>query len=222
MEKYGFVYIWRDRKHNRYYIGCHWGLENDSYVCSSSWMKRAYKLRPNDFKRKVIAKIYSNKHDLFIEEHKWLSMIKSEELGKKYYNLTQHLNGHWSSNDEKRKTISEKLSEATKKTMTNPEIRKKISESLKGRKIPLEVREKITKAQTGLKRNLETRKKMSEMKRGKPNGRLGKFLSEETKRKISEMKRGKLQGPRSPETKRKISETLKARNKKDNADIQFL
>lgn len=28
-EKYGFVYIWRDRKYNRYYIGCHWGREDD-------------------------------------------------------------------------------------------------------------------------------------------------------------------------------------------------
>ena len=23
-EKYGFVYIWHDRKHKRYYIGSHW------------------------------------------------------------------------------------------------------------------------------------------------------------------------------------------------------
>ena len=35
MEKYGFVYIWFDRKHKRYYIGCHWGHEDDGYVCSS-------------------------------------------------------------------------------------------------------------------------------------------------------------------------------------------
>ena len=40
MEKYGFVYIWYDRKHKRYYIGCRWGTENDGYICSSSWMKK--------------------------------------------------------------------------------------------------------------------------------------------------------------------------------------
>jgi hypothetical protein len=54
MEKYGFVYIWFDRKHKRFYIGCHWGKENDGYVCSSPWMKQAYKHRPQDFKRKIL------------------------------------------------------------------------------------------------------------------------------------------------------------------------
>lgn len=28
-EKYGFVYIWFDKKHKRFYIGCRWGTEND-------------------------------------------------------------------------------------------------------------------------------------------------------------------------------------------------
>lgn len=34
--KYGFVYLWFDRKHKRYYVGCHWGTTEDGYVCSSS------------------------------------------------------------------------------------------------------------------------------------------------------------------------------------------
>ena len=29
MEKHGFVYIWFDRKHRRFYIGSHWGTEDD-------------------------------------------------------------------------------------------------------------------------------------------------------------------------------------------------
>ena len=57
MEKYGFVYIWRDRKHKRYYVGSHWGTETDQYICSSSWMKNAYKRRPQDFKRRVVARV---------------------------------------------------------------------------------------------------------------------------------------------------------------------
>jgi len=32
MEKYGFVYLWYDKKHKRYYIGCRWGKENDGYI----------------------------------------------------------------------------------------------------------------------------------------------------------------------------------------------
>ena len=54
MEKYGFVYIWFDKKHRRYYVGCHWGNEYDGYVCSSSWMNQAYRIRPQDFKRRII------------------------------------------------------------------------------------------------------------------------------------------------------------------------
>jgi hypothetical protein len=79
MEKYGFVYIWYDRKHKRYYIGCRWGNETDGYVCSSSWMKRAYKTRPEDFKRRILSRVYTNKKDLLEEEYKWLKQIKKEE-----------------------------------------------------------------------------------------------------------------------------------------------
>lgn len=50
----GFVYIWRDRKHKRYYIGSHWGTPDDGYICSSPWMRQAYKHRPLDFKRRVL------------------------------------------------------------------------------------------------------------------------------------------------------------------------
>lgn len=32
MNKYGFIYLWYDRKHKRYYIGAHWGLKNDGYI----------------------------------------------------------------------------------------------------------------------------------------------------------------------------------------------
>ena len=52
-DEYGFIYLWRDRKHNRYYVGCHWGTTDDEYICSSRWMKQAYKHRPYDFKRKI-------------------------------------------------------------------------------------------------------------------------------------------------------------------------
>lgn len=31
MDKYGFIYIWFDKKKRRFYIGCHWGHENDNY-----------------------------------------------------------------------------------------------------------------------------------------------------------------------------------------------
>lgn len=70
-----------------YYIGCHWGTEDDRYICSSKWMKRTYKKRPQDFKRKILKTNIIERNFLFEEEYKWLSMTKKEELGKKYYNL---------------------------------------------------------------------------------------------------------------------------------------
>lgn len=114
MEKYGFVYIWFDKKHKRYYIGSHWGTETDGYKCSSNWMRDAYKRRPHDFKRRIIKKVFDRKQ-LLIEEYKYLSFIKDEELGKKYYNLINHLNGHWTTDGEKILTVGEKISLSHKK-----------------------------------------------------------------------------------------------------------
>lgn len=90
----GFVYIWRDRKTNRYYVGSHWGPDDDGYVCSSKWMRNAYRRRPADFKRRIVARVSTNRQDLFDEEHRWLSMIKPEELGQRYYNMKIWSTGH--------------------------------------------------------------------------------------------------------------------------------
>ena len=112
---YGFVYIWRDKKHNRFYIGSHWGTIDDGYVCSSTWMKRSYLRRPGDFKRKIISMVYTSKYDLLTEEHKWLSCIKNEEMGTRYYNLTNHLNGHWMTDSNKSLSVKQKISNAKRK-----------------------------------------------------------------------------------------------------------
>jgi len=125
MEKYGFVYIWFDRKHKRYYIGCHWGNENDGYICSSSNMKSAYNRRPGDFKRKIISRIYSDKKTLLEEEYRWLNQIKKTELGVRYYNLHNHHFSHWSANLNQAKTLSERISQKTKEAMYRPEVRAK-------------------------------------------------------------------------------------------------
>ena len=130
-EKYGFVYIWRDKKHNRYYIGSHWGTIDDGYVCSSDWMKKAYKRRPQDFKRRILEHVEASRGDLLATEYKWLSMIKESELGKRYYNLNNYLNGHWTTDSEKRLTVSEKLSRAQKKNFEDPEYKARFMETRK-------------------------------------------------------------------------------------------
>lgn len=120
MEKYGFVYIWMDRKQKRFYIGCHWGTQDDGYICSSNWMRRTYKRRPQDFKRRILEKV-TFRDQLLMAEGRWLNMIPEVELGKKYYNLTNHVNGHWTSDDQRRMSIRQKISEAKKKFWSSPE-----------------------------------------------------------------------------------------------------
>ena len=111
MQKYGFVYIWRDHKHKRYYIGAHWGTEDDGYICSSSWMKKAYKRRPQDFKRRLLKTNIISIEKMFNEERSWLSFILLEELGKKYYNLQRgHSDKHWSYNEDKKLSVKQKIS----------------------------------------------------------------------------------------------------------------
>ena len=152
MEKYGFVYIWFDRKHKRYYIGCHWGYENDGYICSSSNMISAYNRRPNDFKRKIVSKIFSDKKTLLEEEYRWLKQIKEFELGVRYYNLHNHHFSHWSANPNQAKTLSERISQKTKEAMYRPEVREKYLESLKTRETRSadpEVREKRRQSMIG-------------------------------------------------------------------------
>lgn len=107
MEKYGFVYIWRDRLKKMHYIGCHWGTEADGYICSSNRMRKAYRRRPNDFKRRVVKRIYTTRSDLLKEEYRWLQMIPKKYLGSRYYNHVNHQFNHWSVDDVLRKKISE-------------------------------------------------------------------------------------------------------------------
>lgn len=155
MEKYGFVYIWFDVFRKMYYIGSHWGTENDGYICSSNRMRDAYRRRSIDFKRKIIVKVASSKTDLLKKEYEYLSLIKEEELGKKYYNLTKHLNGHWFTEEEKAKTLKQKISETALRNAqdfvyrekylaglatrdnksSDPEVREKRRQSMMGKNV---------------------------------------------------------------------------------------
>ena len=168
MEKYGFVYIWYDKKRKMYYLGSHWGTINDGYICSSNRMRDAYRRRPDDFKRRVIQNNVS-RETLLEEEHKWLQRIQDDELGKKYYNLRKHKWGHWSTDinrsvnvknklignknrlgKKKSKEECEKISKSLTGKIRTAESKKKQSDKLKGKSIPHY--EKIRLANTGKKR----------------------------------------------------------------------
>jgi len=185
MEKYGFVYIWYDRKHKRYYIGCHWGAENDGYICSSSNMKSAYNRRPQDFKRKILSRIYTDKKTLLEEEYNWLKQIKQSELGIKYYNLHNYHFNHWSSNTQTAKTLSERISKKTKEAMYRPEVREKYLNGLKTRNTRSsdpEVREKRRISMIGKNVGKDNSKAVA----ASAELRRGKSLSEEHKQKVKD------------------------------------
>jgi hypothetical protein len=166
MEKYGFVYIWRDRKHKRYYIGAHWGTETDGYICSSNWMRDAYRRRPKDFKRRIMVSNISSRKELFETEYRFLSTISPGELGTKYYNLFNHKFSHWSET----RTIS-----SNKGRVFSEETRKKMSQAQLG-----------NTNKRGSKLSIESREKMSQARKGIASPNKGIPCSEETKKKISE------------------------------------
>lgn len=192
MEKYGFVYIWFDRKHKRYYIGCRWGTENDGYICSSTWMKQAYKHRPEDFSRKILSRVYSNRNDLLAEEYVWLSKIKDDELGSKYYNLHNHHFGHWSNDEKTRLSVGQKIS-------ASPNRRENISKANKGRIVSEETRQKlsisVSKTMTEEHRKLLSNKTKNVWSDENYRNRMseshkGKKLTSEHKSKISQSQIG--------------------------------
>lgn len=142
--KYGFIYIWFDRKHRRFYIGSHWGAEDDGYICSSRWMRKAYKRRPEDFKRRVVKRIYTDRIDLVSEETRWLNMMKDHELTQRntthddrianvrYYNFNKKADHLWHVHEDRRLTVGEKISAAKTGKSTgpcSPEKARKIAEA---------------------------------------------------------------------------------------------
>lgn len=198
--KYGIVYLWYDRKHKRYYIGCHWGTKDDKYICSSTWMLKAYKHRPNDFKRKILKIIYSDKKEMLQEEYKWLSMIKKEELGKKYYNLHNHHFNHWSADENSKLKISEKISKHHKET---PDFGK----WNKGKSLTEEAKKKIS---------IATSKAMKMYYESNPRTEATrKKISENTKKLQKEKKVG-MHGKKHTEETIKLMKINNAMNKKDH------
>lgn len=217
-EKYGFVYVWRDNRHKMFYVGCHWGRSGDGYICSSTRMRKAYRRRPQDFKRRII-ETNITREDLLLAEYNWLAKIKDEELGKKYYNLSKKHFGHWSEKTEKRISVGQKIS-------ASPERRQRISESHKGKKLSEETKEKLRSFNLGKILSKETRKKIGEsqlsLNRKRPDVSLlnrTRLYSEEEKRERternkklhSEGKIGMHGRKHSPETLLKMSLAAKAR-----------
>lgn len=224
-EKHGFVYIWRDKKYKKYYIGSHWGYETDSYICGSTNMRNNYYRRRKDFKRRIIKRIYTNRKDLLIEEQRFIDMIPISAFGTKYYNLSSNvLKSVWWMNETTKNIVAKRISQSHK-TMEQrtgkkwghwkkgttfkhtPEAIKKITEASKN--MTQETKDKISKSSLGRKHTEESKQKMSEIQyRLKVN--LGRKHREETRKKISNGNKGKIVS-HSEETRKKMSLSRKGR-----------
>lgn len=76
----GYVYMWFDTKADFSYIGGHFGKVEDSYICSSKTMLRAFKIRPETFQMKVLEYVQGSKVDLRNAEQRWLDTIDQSEF----------------------------------------------------------------------------------------------------------------------------------------------
>lgn len=121
--KFGFVYLWYDTKHKKFYLGSHLGLPSDGYTGSNRRFKSAIKSRPDSFRRRILEsheKITSK--ELLVREQYWLDMVSSIDLGVRYYNEKKvAAGGDIVSNlsEEKKKQHSIKSSLASKKYWNN-------------------------------------------------------------------------------------------------------
>ena len=186
-----FVYLWRDRLFNKYYLGYHGGT-NPNYVCSSKYMKKEYKARPEDFTRRILAT--GTKVDMAVLERELLQKRK-KHLGQRYYNLAISWPiFKWTDDILEKRKKSILLRGPFKHT---EETKRKISIARKGIKLSEEHRRKMSIAKKGIKFSEEHKKKMSIASAWK-----GKKLSNETRRKMSIARKGRIV---SEETKRKIS-----------------
>ncbi len=155
IQESGFVYRWHDLKANHYYIGSHWGSEDDGYVCSSKWMRDAYKKRPETFApREILAVITTSRKDLLRREEWWLNTIHDSQLGKSVYNLKKQAdNLLWQADDRKRMTASEKMSQARQIILDDPvkgpALRQAISKALSGKILSEEQRATLSRAHIG-------------------------------------------------------------------------
>ena len=182
MEKYGFVYIWFDKKYKRFYIGSHWGTLDDGYICSSSWMKQAYKRRPDDFRRRILKKNIQREH-ILEEEQRWLDLVPRDKFGKRYYNLNSNCLYHWHSDPQKRLSVGEKISRANKGrvspakgTILTEERKQNLSELWKGKS-----KNYVRSHETRAKISVNTKRLQAEGKVGMH----GKTHSDDTKQKMS-------------------------------------
>ena len=204
-EKTGFVYIWLDRKHMRFYIGSHWGYEDDGYICSSIWMRDAHRKRPQDFKRRILVRNMTTQKQRFGEEQRWLNMIKPSEIKPKnehprYYNFNLFIKNPWYADPEKNRSIGAKISASKKgkpvseRFLASREIAgKAISAKKKGVAFSDDHKQALSQAKIGSKRSEQAKAKTTASLKAnwENNEQRRKIVSEATKKRHADNREAK-------------------------------
>jgi hypothetical protein len=181
----GFTYCWSDHATSKVYIGVHKGHFNDKYICSSKFMLKEYKQRPNDFTRKILfSGLYEDCANFEVALIKGLFKTNPDT----FYNRS-----------------------VGKKILFDEQIKKKISNALMGNKNGLGAVgpwKGKQSPQKGTKCSDESKKKISEAKKGMISPNKGKIASAETRKKMSDSAKKKT--PISDEHKAKLSLAAKA------------
>lgn len=140
-------------------MGYHGGF-NPNYICSSKEMKSEYNIRPNDFKRRILA--FGTKKEMIALEQDLLRARK-HHFGKRYYNLM--INHPVNLTESGRK----KISMTHKGKVNSKEVRLKMSISSTGKKHSEESKQKmrIIRLQNPIQITDEGRKKISMTHKGK-------------------------------------------------------
>jgi len=198
----GFVYLWKDTKRNKFYLGSHLGTPNDGYVGSNKQFLNTYKSRPDTFGRRIL-EIYESCTNNFIRdrEQKWLSLIKVSELTKRYYNIKNVASGgdiySCLSEDQKRLARLKGNSKIRKLLITGIDI-DSAEKLLEEERIRTRLsKKKPGETWTGRKHRQESRDKQSAYRKENPSIRINFNHSEETKFlvKINNPKRKSIKTP---------------------------
>ena len=172
------------------------------YFTSGKKLKKYFKANPNNFRTKLLF-TYDSIEEATAHE---LQLTGKAKDNKRYANLVSFPYFIPGPHSEETKR---KISEVTKKRMSDPKIRRKIKIGMaKSAKNKKPVSEETRRKMSAAKQNMSevTKRKMSKSQKGR-------VISEEHKRKLSAANRGKTT---SEEHKRKLSEAAKKRWAKRN------
>lgn len=118
----GFVYQWTNTRNGKKYIGSHYGSEDDNYIGSGIYFKRAYKKNPEEFERTILEYVLGSHPDLLLREQYYLDQVEDIVTNQNYYNCSPNAKGgynHGHLTEEKQREIIMKAVQASLDSRNN-------------------------------------------------------------------------------------------------------